>query len=106
MPYAAHRDERLYAKPQTFDPHRLAVASAGVGRSACAYLPFGAEPSGCAGRAVTQLTIKVVASNILRCFRFRLAPDAEHGGRTEKLAFETALLRPCDGVQLLVSARH
>lgn len=67
--YALHRDPRLWAEPDRFDPGRF--LGGGPGRQhKFAFLPFGAGPRICIGRGVAMMELKLILALLLRRFRF------------------------------------
>lgn len=72
-PYALHRHPQLWKDPDHFVPERFAAeASAGQPRSRFAYIPFGAGPRQCIGRAFALLELQVLVPTLAAAFDFSL----------------------------------
>ncbi|EMA04485.1 cytochrome P450 [Haloferax mediterranei] len=67
-----HRDERWYDEPFSFDPDRWTKA---IDRPVYAYLPFGAGPRSCLGRAFALTEMKIVLATMLREFEIDWGKD-------------------------------
>ena len=96
--YALHRHQRLWRRPDVFDPDRFGEA-ASTGRHRFAYLPFGAGPRVCIGMGLALTEAVVVLATMLP--RFVLEP-------VQRAVPETRLritLRPHGGMPFLVSSR-
>ncbi|WP_406733202.1 cytochrome P450 [Streptomyces sp. NBC_01794] len=75
--YAIHRDPGLYAKADSFDPHRWLPerqAAAGLGREA--YIPFGAGNRKCIGDTFVWTEATIAIATILA--RWQLVPAPGH----------------------------
>jgi cytochrome P450 len=72
-PYAAHRDPRVFADPDAFDPGRFAPGRA-EGIPPYAYLPFGGGPHTCIGNAFAMTELVLVVATVVRRFALRLDP--------------------------------
>jgi cytochrome P450 len=95
-PYAIHRDPRLFAEPDAFDPDRWRAEQARALRPA--FLPFGAGNRQCIGEGFAWAEASVVLATILQ--RWRVRPVAGRVVRTVALA----TLVP-SGVHLFVDPR-
>jgi pentalenene oxygenase len=96
-PYAIHRDPRLFADPDEFDPDRWRADRArAIARPA--FIPFGAGNRQCIGEGFAWVEASVVLATILQ--RWRVRPVAGRTVRTVALA----TLVP-SGVHLLVDPR-
>jgi cytochrome P450 len=74
--YLTQHDPRWFPEPDAFRPDRFeAGAEARLPRSA--YLPFGAGPRACIGKAFALIEAKILLATIARRFRFELAPGHE-----------------------------
>jgi cytochrome P450 len=69
-----HRHPAIWPDPDVFDPDRFAAAA--PTRPRYAYLPFGAGPRACLGRALGLLEARVVLATIVRRYRLRRADAA------------------------------
>lgn len=69
--HAVHRHEKLWERPDAFDPGRFAPEQA-RGRHRYAYLPFGAGPRICIGSAFATMEAVAILAVLLRATR--LAP--------------------------------
>lgn len=71
--YALHRDARLYAQPERFDPDRWsAERSAELPREG--YIPFGAGNRKCIGDGFAWTEIVITLATVLARWRFQLQP--------------------------------
>jgi cytochrome P450 len=70
--YALHRNPKLWAEPERFDPERFA-AEAVAGRHRFAYLPFGGGPRICIGNGFAMAEAQVILATIAQRYRLRLA---------------------------------
>jgi cytochrome P450 len=94
--YLAHRDERYWDAPETFQAERF---ERGAERPpAFTYVPFGGGPRACIGAAFAQVEAKVVLARILQQF------DLHDVGRRVK-PYMGATLEPHPGVFLRVQRR-
>jgi cytochrome P450 len=71
-PYIVHRDARLFADPETFDPERFAPGRVDE-IAPYAYIPFGGGPRICIGNSMAMMQIILLAATVLQ--RFRVALD-------------------------------
>lgn len=67
--YFTQRDERFYPDPERFDPERF-TAEEEARRPKQAYLPFGAGPRACIGRAFAGVEATVALAMMYRHYRF------------------------------------
>ncbi|MFC7203532.1 cytochrome P450 [Haloferax namakaokahaiae] len=76
-----HRDGRWYDQPLEFDPDRWRETETRTGtetdRPRYAYIPFGAGPRSCLGRAFALTEAKIVLATVLRDYDIDWAGDAE-----------------------------
>jgi cytochrome P450 len=72
--YAVHRHEKLWHKPDSFDPDRFRPEIV-KGRHRYAYLPFGAGPRICIGMSFALIEATVILAELVRATSLRLRPD-------------------------------
>ena len=90
-PWVAHRDPRVWDRPEEFDPTRFTPERA-ASRPRFAYLPFGGGPRICIGEDLALVEARLIVAMIVRRFRMRAA-------RGWKLAVDPSVtLRPRHGV--------
>jgi cytochrome P450 len=96
-PWHLHRHERLWDRPDAFDPDRWA----GEGREAAreGYLPFSRGPRVCPGAGFAMLEGTLMLAHLVRAFRFQ----AVEGRVPVPVAHLT--VRAKDGIWLKVSRR-
>ena len=73
-PWHLHRHERLWERPDEFDPGRYASESARASLRA-AYLPFSAGPRVCPGAGFAMLEGPLLLALMLRELRFETVPE-------------------------------
>nr|QST15015.1 CYP4AP2 protein [Diaphanosoma celebensis] len=95
--YALHHNPQVYANPFTFNPDRF-TAEQSKGRHPYAYIPFSAGPRNCIGQQFAMAEETVLASSLLRWFRFDLSPTAP-----KPIPSMDITLNPVNGIHLLVS---
>jgi cytochrome P450 len=97
-PWHLHRHERLWDRPDAFDPDRWA----GEGREAArdGYLPFSRGPRVCPGAGFAMLEGTLMLAHLVRAFRFQ----AVEGRVPVPVAHLT--VRAKDGIRLRVSRRQ
>ncbi|MFN3578814.1 MAG: cytochrome P450, partial [Tabrizicola sp.] len=93
-PWHLHRHERLWERPDAFDPDRWAgeVPQAG-------YLPFSRGPRVCPGAGFAMLEGTLILAHLLRAFRFEALPDRV------PVPVAHLTVRARDGIWLRVSQR-
>jgi pentalenene oxygenase len=96
-PYALHRDPRVFAAPDRFDPDRWTGPRVGRPQRE-AFIPFGAGARRCIGDTFAVAEAQVALAVILREWRVRPAP----GSRPKALLRIT--MRP-QGVRLILDRR-
>lgn len=74
---AAHRDERCYTHPDSFDPERFSPLRAEQKRYDYSLVGFGGGPRVCLGIAFAKLEMKVLAAQLLRSYRWTLHEDQD-----------------------------
>jgi cytochrome P450 len=72
-PWVTHRLPEVFPDPERFDPERFAPPRE-EHRTPYALVGFGGGPRLCIGQAFAQLEMKVVASLLLRRYRWDLEP--------------------------------
>ncbi|XP_046449677.1 LOW QUALITY PROTEIN: cytochrome P450 4C1-like [Daphnia pulex] len=93
--YALHRNEEFFPDPDVFNPDRFQTNES-IGRHAFAFVPFSAGPRNCIGQRFAMFEEKVLASSLLRRFKFSY-DIAKHG---PPRANAELVLRPRDGMPL------
>jgi len=66
---AMHRDEKLYANPNTFDPDNFTPERVKE-RDSVEWLPFGEGPRNCIGMRFGQMQTRIGLSFLLKDFKF------------------------------------
>ncbi len=96
--YFTHRDARFYPEPLAFRPHRFDAAEEAK-RPKQSYLPFGAGPRACIGRAFAMVEATVVLASLYQksVYRYR-------GQRPPRMR-PRITLTPADGMPLAVERR-
>jgi cytochrome P450 len=74
-PYVTHRDPRLWADPDRFNPGRFAAEQI-ASRPRFAYFPFGGGPRLCIGNHFALVEAVLIIATIAQ--RYRLAPVPDH----------------------------
>lgn len=74
--YAMHRDRRVHADPERFDPDRWLPANR-EGRPREEFMPFGAGTRKCIGDAFARVEIAVAVATILSRWRLRAVPGEQ-----------------------------
>jgi cytochrome P450 len=97
-PWHLHRHERIWERPDDFDPDRWATPAAREA-SREGYLPFSCGPRVCPGAGFAMLEGTLMLAHLVRAFRFETVPD--------KVPVPVAHLtvRAKDGIWLKVSRR-
>jgi cytochrome P450 len=96
--WVTHRDPRLFADPEIFDPGRF-TPERSLGRPESAYFPFGAGPRLCIGKHVALLELALAAGAVTRGRRLKILPGQRVVPRPG------LVLEPRDGIRAAVSAR-
>jgi cytochrome P450 len=94
----AHRDERLYDDPETFDPDRW-DGDLESSLPSCAYVPFGAGPRRCLGQAFATVEGKIALAEVAR--RYRL----DHAAPWDRSVSPQMTTQPAGEVPMVVSER-
>jgi cytochrome P450 len=96
--YFTHRDPRYYPDPEAFRPERF-EAAAEAARPKQSYLPFGAGPRACIGRAVAAAEATLLLACLYQRFTFRYAQAAPPKPRAR------ITLAPAGGLKMIPQAR-
>jgi len=96
--YVMHRDPKLFANPDHFDPERFSAENEAK-LPKYAYLPFGAGPRICIGNSFAMMEARLILLTVLQKFSLQLAPS-----QTVK-AEQVFTLRPKGGLPLRVQTR-
>lgn len=85
--YTLQRDVRNFSAPESFVPQRWMLntvtetpkttATSEVLLNRQAFIPFGAGPYGCPGKALAYLEMKMLIANLVRQFEIRYAEEAD-----------------------------
>ena len=97
-PWLLHRHEKLWERPEVFDPERFAPERAAA-RPRYAYLPFGGGPRICIGAGFAMQEATLILATVAQRYRLRLAP----GRRVEPMGLIT--LRPRGGLPMTLERR-
>jgi cytochrome P450 len=97
-PWHLHRHERIWARPDDFDPDRW-VTEAGRAASREGYLPFSKGPRVCPGAGFAMLEGPLMLAHLVRAFRFEANPDRA------PVPVAHLTVRAKDGIWLKVSRR-
>ena len=73
-PWHLHRHERIWDKPDDFDPTRWQTENGKTGQRT-AYMPFSAGPRVCTGAGFAMIEGVVLLAQMLAAYRFELVPD-------------------------------
>jgi cytochrome P450 len=76
-PWLLHRHEELWDDPHAFCPMRFDPKFPGKGVPKHAYLPYGAGERRCIGAAFANQEAQLILAELLRAYRFSLAPNFE-----------------------------
>ncbi|GAB4284403.1 MAG: cytochrome P450 [Roseovarius sp.] len=97
-PWHLHRHERLWERPDEFDPARFESAN---GRACLrnAYIPFSAGPRVCTGAGFAMIEGPLILAMLVRAFR--IAPDPAH----PPMPVAHLTVRGRDGIRLRLTPR-
>jgi len=98
-PWHLHRHERLWDRPDEFDPGRFDTPN-GKTCLRSAYIPFSAGPRVCPGSAFAMAEGPLLLSMLIRAFRF----DLVEGHTPQPVAHLT--VRAADGIYLRLTPRR
>jgi cytochrome P450 len=99
VPWLLHRNPRLWAEPERFDPGRFAAEQV-ASRHRFAYIPFGAGPRVCIGSAFALTEAMLILATVAQRYRLRLKP----GFPVEPQGLIT--LRPRHGMWMILERRR
>ncbi len=75
-PYVLHRDPRLFANPEQFDPERFNEENRkSIGKYA--YLPFGGGPRVCIGNNFAMMEMQIAVATIAQHYTLELMPNQQ-----------------------------
>jgi len=97
-PWHLHRHERLWDRPDEFDPDRFGTKE-GKASSRDAYIPFSAGSRVCPGSGFAMIEGPLILGMLVRAFRFELVPNQP----VTPIAHLT--VRSKDGIWLKISSR-
>jgi cytochrome P450 len=96
--YMTHHDPRWYPEPDRFRPERFTPENeAKLPRAA--YLPFGAGPRACIGKAFAMIEAQLLLALLVQRFHFELVPGQDIR------AVPRVTLRPKNGVKMVLRPR-
>lgn len=95
VPWATHRDRKLFPHPEAFDPSRFVDAVP----PPFSFMPFGGGPRTCIGHAFARVEAQILLSTWIRALDIELVP----GQDLEPVPLIT--LRPRNGVLVRVKPR-
>lgn len=95
-PWHLHRHERLWDRPDDFDPGRW-QDEAGRASARAAFIPFSAGPRVCTGAGFAMVEGPLLLAMLVRAFRF--------GRREDPVPVAHLTVRARDGIHLQVSRR-
>lgn len=93
-----HIDERIWTKPQDFDPERFNTIRKEDKTCPFSYAPFGAGPHHCIGYAFADMQIKLVLMELLGKFELVIDPTYEPPIR------EVPLKQPMDNMPIFMKS--
>ncbi len=96
--YAVHRHERIWQRPEAFDPDRFAPERARALHRG-SYLPFGAGPRICIGAAFALAEAVAILATLVRAVRLRPLPGHQ------PMPTIRLTLRPDGGMPMQVEPR-
>jgi len=97
-PWLLHRHEKLWERPEVFDPERFAPERAAA-RPRYAYLPFGGGPRICIGAGFAMQEATLILATVAQRYHLSLVP----GRRVEPMGLIT--LRPKGGLLMALERR-
>ena len=98
-PWLLHRHEKLWERPEAFDPERFAPERAGE-RPRYVYLPFGGGPRICIGAGFAMQEATLILATVTQRYHLRLVP----GQAVEPVGLIT--LRPKGGLMVALERRE
>lgn len=97
-PWHMHRHERLWERPDSFDPDRWQTPK-GQQSARDAYLPFSAGPRACPGAGFAMTEGVTMLAHLLRAFWFEISPESP------PVPVAHLTVRARDGIWLKVTRR-
>ncbi|KAI0265912.1 high nitrogen upregulated cytochrome P450 monooxygenase 2 [Gloeopeniophorella convolvens] len=102
--YSVQRDPRNFYAPDAFEPQRWIAAERLEGpHNPRAFIPFSYGPTGCAGKSLALMELRMLLCWLLRRFHFSAIPGTQPGTWEEGLKDRFVLTR--DALMLDVSLR-
>jgi len=74
-PMLTHRLAEIYTEPNRFDPERFAPPREEDKKHPFALVGFGGGPHSCLGFEFAQMEMKIILSNLLRCYDWDVTPN-------------------------------
>lgn len=101
-PSMVHSDPEVFPDPEEFQPERFVYKDSKAAEArGFTYIPFSAGPRGCIGQRLAMLEMKIVTVRVLQSLTLQLPKDHQAVQVTSEL-----VLKPRNGIKLLVSRRH
>ncbi|KAF8520538.1 cytochrome P450 [Gautieria morchelliformis] len=86
-PYSVHRDPRyFYPDPECYCPDRWLEANSEARLEQSAYFPFSYGPTGCVGKGLAMLELRMVVCALIQKFEFKFAPSFKSRDWEDNLA--------------------
>ena len=98
-PWHLHRHERIWDRPDEFDPDRFTTPNGREGLK-CAYIPFSAGARVCPGSAFAMAEGTLMLAMLIRAFKF------ERADRPEPVPAAHLTVRARDGIHLKLTPRN
>ncbi|XP_037947260.1 probable cytochrome P450 6a17 [Teleopsis dalmanni] len=97
-----HYDPDIYPEPEIFKPERFTPEEI-QNRHVCSWLPFGEGPRNCIGMRFGQMQVSIGLVNLLRNFKFTVAPETQI---PYKLITKSFVMNAENGIYLNVEKIH